>query len=303
MPIKDQEVVESTREEARALEEVPRAFIGSSFTDSAVPRFRPPKIETHGASGLDVAPGLASVRLFDVATVTPSSGAFDGQGTSFDQARREMLSSSLAPGLRYDPTQFDQPPTTPSTQYDPVRFNPVVPVITRSNAAQPDSGPTTPSLARYDASPVASRLHASPVTSRYDRNPVSNAPPPFRRYDSSPTVPRYDPNRIRASNPYTNTETDKDTDAPSSPLNEGKTADEANRMDVEVVKARFPRELTGFPFRGRPHLRARIRVPVPLPRLTALAPPLFPSGPIYPQGQSSRAPDAIGSGRCTSVAW
>ncbi|QRV85650.1 hypothetical protein RhiJN_13668 [Ceratobasidium sp. AG-Ba] len=158
--------------------------------------------------------------------VMPSSRTFDGLGRSCGHARRETFPSSLAPGLRYDPTRFDQPPTTPSTRCDPARFDAASPVIARFDPARPDSCPTTPSLARYDASPVVSRFNTSPLP------PDTTLLPFLMPLPLSPdTIPlrlsHDEPVRIRASDPYTDTETDKDTDAPSSPLSEDETANEA----------------------------------------------------------------------------
>ncbi|QRV80790.1 hypothetical protein RhiJN_08805 [Ceratobasidium sp. AG-Ba] len=55
------------------------------------------------------------------------------------------------------------------------------------------------------------------------------------------------PNSKHAPEPYADTEADKDADAPSSPLSEDETDEEADRMDVEVVLGKVT-ETSSHPF-------------------------------------------------------
>ncbi|QRW13757.1 hypothetical protein RhiLY_12756 [Ceratobasidium sp. AG-Ba] len=284
------------RDAGLSREQVPRPAMSSRFTDSTVHPYRPAKIETRGALGLEVAPGPPSARGFDAMPITPSSRTFDAVGRTFDGAkaldgpvrsfdgpRMETFSSTLTSGMRHDPSQLDHP-ITPTTRYDPTRFDAVSPVTSRYDATRRDA-PTPPGLARYDTSPVVSRFNTSPAP-RFDSDPTRGpyTSRPVARSDASPTVSRYDPTRIRAPEPYTDTETDKDADAPSSPLSEDETADEADRMDVEVVRGKVAETSSHpFPFSRPPASHGSNSRAGP-------SPPLHRSGPSPTLNRSGPSP-------------
>ncbi|QRV80809.1 SET domain and PHD finger protein [Ceratobasidium sp. AG-Ba] len=239
-PVQDEPISTSARDAGLAWEQVPPPVIGSRFTDTAVRQCRPPKIGTCGVLGLEVAPDPPSARGFDATPIAPSARTFDAVGRTLDgtKAFGGPVRSFDGPGEK----RF----LTPSTRYDPARFDAVSPVTSRFDTVRRDI-PTPPGPARYDTSPVVSRFGTSPARFEHDPTPVSYVPLPIPRHDLSRTTSGYDPTRIRAPEPHTDTETDKDVDAPGSPLSEDETADEADRMDVEVVHGKVA-ETSSHPF-------------------------------------------------------
>ncbi|KAG8722265.1 hypothetical protein FRC08_004890 [Ceratobasidium sp. 394] len=156
-----------------AREEITRPIMGTRFTDSSIPPFRAPKIETsRGALGLEVS--------------SPS-------------AKRETFTSAF--------TRFDVPtPTAP------------VPVHGGRVAPSPIGGPLPSPIGRRAPSPIG-RTAPSP-TGRIAISPAA-------RMDRPRTMPE----------PYSDTETDKDAGAPSSPLSEDETVDEDDERRVGQGKA------------------------------------------------------------------
>ncbi|QRV97842.1 hypothetical protein RhiJN_25861 [Ceratobasidium sp. AG-Ba] len=239
--------------------------MGSRSTDPAVHQYRQAKIETRGALGLEVASGPPSTLGFHAMPVTPSlttsdavgrtfdgAKAFDGLVCSFDGPRTETSLSTLTSGLRHCLSYLDHP-ITPTTRYDPARFDAVSRVTSRYDATRLNA-PTPPDLPQYDTSPVVTRFNTPPAPQfDHDPTPTPYLARPVVRHDSSPTVSRYNPTQIRAPEPYANTETNKDADALSSLLSEARPPTRPMRMDVEVVRGKVAEtSLHPFPF-SRPH--------------------------------------------------